>query len=107
MKKDKKTLSHVLPPIRCTELELQTIKKRAEQAQMTTSRFVRECATKRKVVMQNQPSNYDPSIAYELKRIGVNLNQIAKKMHEGSIVSTEIKSLRSKLEQTLDKVINL
>lgn len=69
----------VLPPIRCSEEERQTIRERAAAARMTQSEYLRTMAVSGRIVMKE--SKADTALIFQLQRVGVNLNQIAHTMH--------------------------
>ena len=46
----------------------------------------------------------DPKLLYELNRIGVNLNQIARKLNQNDVNSLAILSVLSEIEQELRKL---
>jgi hypothetical protein len=72
----------VLPPIRCSEEERQTIRERAAAARMTQSEYLRTMAVSGRVVMREAKA--DTALIFQLQRVGVNLNQIAHTMHAHS-----------------------
>ena len=66
--------------IRLSPREIATLRTKAEQADATVTAFVRAAALGKRVTVQ-QSTAPDFAMRDELRRIGVNLNQIAKAMN--------------------------
>ena len=67
--------------IRLTQEQYESIRERAETAQMTPSAFVRAAAMRHKVAVV--PGLKE--LTHELKSIGRNINQLAVLVHEGKV----------------------
>ena len=65
--------------IRLTEEELAKLKEKVKESGLSQQEYIKKCALNRKI--QNMDGIKE--IIPELKRVGNNLNQIAKKMNEG------------------------
>lgn len=74
MKKDNNRTANVL--IRFTQDEKDILVKRAKKAELTLSSYIRRAALNQKYI-----SKADIKTAFELRKIGVNLNQIAKHLN--------------------------
>ena len=79
-KKATEEARNVFIGVRLRADELAEIDARAERAGMNRSDYVREMALKGRVKVE-QNRRLDPATVMELKRIGVNLNQLVRKTH--------------------------
>ncbi len=73
---------------RCTEAEVTRLRRRAEQAGMSVSDFARhvlleaEAAPVLEVVQSVEAKSMGQALAEQIRRVGVNINQIAHRMNE-------------------------
>lgn len=94
----------VLPPVRCTEAERAAIAARAEAAGLTVSAYVRQASSTGRVVIRQAKADF--ALTNELRRIGVNLNQIAHAVHLASgAVPPELAAMLAQLDGLLDKAL--
>ena len=77
LKNESARLTRRLPHIRCTEDEYAAVQRRAEQAGVNLSVYVRDMALNGAVNV-TQERRLDFKTADQLRRIGVNLNQQTK-----------------------------
>lgn len=103
-KKKDQNLNKVLPPIRCTEKEKSLIVQRATQSGLSLSEYVRKMATKGKVVIRK--STMDFETVYQLKKIGVNLNQQTRALNSTGAIPYELKAVWRKLDSLLEQMVN-
>jgi hypothetical protein len=83
--------------IRVTDQELIQLKEKVKQSGLSQQEYIKRCALGRKI----QNTDGIKSIVPELKRIGNNLNQIAKHMNEGKYPSMpEVKRNQEELIKT-------
>jgi hypothetical protein len=89
--------------VRLSPVEIGQIAAKAEQAGLPTSAFVRASALGKKVIVR-ESTTPDFTTRHELRRIGVNLNQIAHALNAGTYARThELGQLIDKLDQLFDK----
>ncbi len=107
MARPKKTsaekLTRRLPHVRCTESEHAAITARAAQTGLSVSEFVRRMALDGQVVVEE--SQYDFHTVDQLRRIGINLNQLTKVANSTGEVSPALDTVCGKLETILDHFI--
>lgn len=80
------------------EDEWELIQKKAAAAKLDTTKYIKHMAFKGYII------EYDLKVLndfiYELNKIGVNINQITKKVNEtGSIHTTEIETIQEDMER--------
>ena len=102
-KADSETLSVVLPPVRCTVAEKEAIQAKAVEAGLNRSAYLREVAINGEI--KGRASQLDIEILHELRRIGVNMNQLAKRFNATGTQPAELVSTCAKLETALDKMM--
>lgn len=71
--------------IRVSEEELAQIKEKVEQSGKSQQQYIIEALTQKQIINTDGVKEILP----ELKRIGNNLNQIAKRCNEGGMLPTE------------------
>ena len=76
--------------IRLTEKEKSIIESKAKKLNMTITKFIVSSCLKDKIVIINGLDNIDT----ELRRIGNNINQLAKLANEKIITVVDLKELR-------------
>ena len=108
MARPKKNLAEkhscVLPPIRCTEAERESIKNKANKLGVSMSAYVRHISLNGKITVQK--SKYDFDLINQIRKIGVNINQQTKRLNGTGEVSPELQSLWKKLDLVLDEIIS-
>ncbi len=96
-----------LPSPRCTEAEFSAVHAKAQRANMTVTEYIRQMALHGKVTMkksQGITANFE--LVQQLKKIGTNVNQIAKNLNIfGSPATADQKRVWLKLEQVLDNLL--
>ena len=91
-----------LPPIRCTKYEYELISKLSKKSGLTVSAYLRRAAVNQNIA----PVGYDwTEVIIHLKRIGVNINQQTRKMHQINTFPDELWELWQKLSGLLDEII--
>lgn len=103
VKDDSEKLSHVLPPIRCTEDEKKLILSKSKSAGLSMSEYVRQMALSGKIVVRESSLNLDAAV--QLRKLGVNLNQQTKKLNSTGVMPVELRQLWKKLETVLDQMM--
>lgn len=102
-KNNAEKLTDRLPHIRCTETEAAVIKAQAAQAGLTVSEYARRILTEGQVIVQQ--SRYDFQTVNQLRRIGVNLNQIAKIANSTGEAPPALLTVCNKLDAVLDDIL--
>ncbi len=103
--KTKKTtkLTSVLPPVRCTEDEKKKITLRAQEAGLNLSQYIRSMALNGKITIKQSDADFDT--IFQLKKIGVNLNQHAKLINSTGALSSDLNRTLLKIEQLIDQLL--
>lgn len=102
-KKPNEKLTHRLPHIRCTEFERKEIDERAKELGMSVSDYIRKMALTGSIIVQQ--TSVDFELVNQLKRIGVNLNQIVHIANIRQQVPRRLVAIYDELEGVLDRVI--
>ncbi len=103
-KKNAEKRTERLPHLRCTKGELATISGKAAQAGMTLSDYMRTMALDGEVVVRESTTDF--ALYDQLRRIGVNINQITRRMHQsGTEVPKDLAGAWKKLEMILDHIV--
>lgn len=86
-------------------IERAQIEAKAEQAEMTLSEFLRASALESEIkVVQGRKLEFE--VEHQISRIGVNMNQIAKRLNEGgSVPPAELQEASAQLKQIFDVVL--
>jgi hypothetical protein len=93
-----------LPRTRCTAGELAAVQERAAAAGLTESAYLRQIATTGRVIVRQ--SKADAALVSQLQRIGTNINQMARAMHQtGGAVPPALPATLDVLETLLDKLM--
>lgn len=71
--------------IRISEAEAEQLRKKVEQSGMSQQEYILSCVLEKQIVNTDGIKELIP----ELKRIGNNLNQIAKRCNEGGMLPSE------------------
>ncbi len=91
-------------PIRFSKEERDSLFEQAKSFGVSLSEFVRRAALKRRLPPAPAPQ-INRDIYQELSRIGNNLNQVAKKIHEGAVsVDLELIGTLSELKGVVKSV---
>lgn len=109
MTRPKKNINQVrlkaLPRIRCTEIELEVINRRAKEAGMTQAGYVREIAISGSVMLKQ--SRADAELTFQLMKIGTNINQMTRAVHAKEFLPIEeLLNTLSQLNSVLDELIS-
>ena len=91
--------------VRATQGEAEVIRRHAQQAGLSVSRYLATLGAGHELRTQ-----YDQealaALLYQVKRIGQNVNQLTRAMHTGHVVGAEdIKAARTAVEQTSRAVV--
>ena len=90
--------------VRLTVEERATIEAKADKVGLSVSDYVRRCALSRKLP-QPPAHGIDFEAKQELRRIGVNLNQITKAMNaRGQVAPSSLASVTDQLEAIFDVI---
>lgn len=89
--------------MRYTDTEYAAISSRAERAGMTLSEYVRDMALSGKVEVHE--NRHDFQTMDQLRRIGINLNQLTKVANATGDIPPSLQTLTSKLTAFLDDFI--
>ena len=81
------------------------IKSRAKEAGLTASEYVRLSALSCEIIQKTR-TDIDFRLVYELNKIGVNLNQMAKTINAGGSVPVTLERVLKRLDDYLDKIIS-
>ncbi|MBI1358251.1 MAG: hypothetical protein GC160_28280 [Acidobacteria bacterium] len=90
--------------VRLTDEERAAIRAAASDAGLGVSEFVRRAALDRRVVVRSQ-SAYGMALASQLRRIGVNLNQLMPIAHLDGEIPPELLQVAKKIERLLDRIL--
>ena len=93
------------PTVRCTERELADLHAKSKRSQMTLSEFIRQTSLTSKIVIKKATNPLNFELIGELNKLGVNLNQIAKKANAKGEISKSIISLNKKIESVVDRIL--
>lgn len=80
---------------RVTSRERDIINKKAMSCNKTISMYLRDCALENEIKIVNGADN----VAEELKRIGNNINQIARGVNSGYITAVNLTETREELKE--------
>ena len=90
---------------RMTPVERMQIEHHAIEAGLSASEYVRMQALRGQVVVQKK-RGLDPAVFDELRRIGVNLNQLARRANQTGRISAGLTAALASLEQILVRDID-
>ncbi len=82
------------------------IRAKARTANLSVSEYVRRMAVDGQIVARQQ-SAYGMALASQLKRIGVNLNQLTHLANSNGEMPPELARLCGRIEVLLDRVVEL
>lgn len=103
-KNDAERLNRRLPAPRCTEEEYASVQAKAAQTGVSVSEYLRRMALSGKVVVRQSQADFD--LIYQLKKIGVNINQQTRRLHEEGEVPDELRHLWAKLDAALNTLFD-
>ena len=86
--------------IRLTPEQYESIRARAETAQMTPSAYIRAAAMRHRVVVVDGLKE----LTHELKGLGRNLNQLTMLAHQGRFTAPDLHSMIQTLGRVYDKL---
>ena len=90
-------------PFRVTEKELQEIDKRAAKAKLDRTNYLITCALNKKITVLE---DLKPLLS-ELKRIGNNLNQLAKLSNMGQIETVDLYETRAAMDALYSEIFRI
>lgn len=102
-KKTDERLSRRLPTTQCTAEDLAVIRANAARAGMSVTSFIRHMARHGEVVVQESP--YDFHTIDQLRRIGINLNQLTKVANATGDIPPALQTACNKLDTILDRFL--
>ena len=86
-------------------VERRTIKERADAAALSTSAYIRRRAVSDPVPITQPRRRLGAAEFREVRRIGVNLNQIARALNRGEMAPTKTPRLLERLAGILERLI--
>lgn len=86
--------------VRVSELELEAMKKKAFSLQLTVSQMIRD-TLRLPIRKVNQPSL---KLLWEINKIGLNLNQIARKVNHNSLVDEAVFVALQTIKKSLEQI---
>ena len=94
-------------PIRVSEKELETIERKADKCGLNREAYLRECALG--VPLKEQPSADLKEVISQLRRIGINIQQVAVKANTSGLIDeplyrqnyTELQSVIGKIMEVI------
>lgn len=89
--------------IRVSPIERAKIEAKADQANLVMSEYLRAIALKPRVTIK-QTRDLDFATREELRRVGVNLNQIAKAMNAGQGLPVSLSQTTEKMDAIFDVI---
>ena len=107
MTENTKDIRNKIVKFRLSETEYNELKDKAKALDMTIASYVRQsCDTcKVNIIIKHQTKNSDlTDLIYEIKKIGVNINQIAHRLNSGDSLDA---SLKTSLETMLSHLTEL
>ena len=107
MTENTKDIRNKIVKFRLSETEYNELKEKAKALDMTIASYVRQsCDTcKVNIIIKHQTKNSDlTDLIYEIKKIGVNINQIAHRLNSGDNLDA---SLKTSLETMLSHLTEL
>lgn len=101
-KSDCDNLSQLIK-FRCTKKDRETIINNAKSAGLSLSEFVRIMALSGSVIIKQSDADFET--VYQLKKLGVNLNQHAKLINSTGNISSELRRTLAKIEALIDQLL--
>ncbi|WP_088243608.1 plasmid mobilization protein [Calothrix rhizosoleniae] len=101
-KQDKRT--ERLPSLRMTPKELEDVKAAAANVNQPVSQYARGMILNGQIVAGGV-EEVDPALVLELKRIGTNLNQAVKKLHQTGVPNPMLEDSAKQLNAFMDQLI--
>lgn len=87
--------------VNLSDEELKTVEKKANKANMTIPEYLRTSAIKTTI---KEPDKDYSNLAFQLAKIGSNLNQITKRVHESRKFKKEDKSFFNSLYRKFEEL---
>ncbi|MBW4433180.1 MAG: MobC family plasmid mobilization relaxosome protein [Pelatocladus maniniholoensis HA4357-MV3] len=101
-KRDDGVVRKITHPVRFAADEYEQLKKKAYEARVSITEFIRRAALRRRVVEPPPPPQLNWKLYEELNAIGVNLNQIAKATNRavksGQEVNIDVEQLQNLMQ---------
>lgn len=86
------------------ENELEKIEKKIEKSKLTKSDYLRKCSLEKEIFVIEGLKE----LALEVSRIGNNINQLTKTVHQGLISDTgELKKLELEYKKVFKKILEI
>lgn len=101
--RDKRT--ERLPALRMTPQELAATKQTANDAGLPLTTFARDMVLNGRIVLGGEIA-IDPALVLELKRIGVNLNQIARVANSTGDIPPGLSAVCERVNQVMDRLVD-
>jgi hypothetical protein len=92
--------------VRLTDEDQARIRANAQKAGLRLSEYVRRVAVDGQVVVRRETA-YGMSLAFQLRKIGVNLNQLARAANSNGEIPPELAQLCGRMEILLDSVVEM
>jgi len=89
--------------VRCTSKEKETIALKADQLGLSVSEYIRHVALGRSVKIQEPKYGFE--LTQQVRKLGVNINQIARHFNSTHVMPEDFKRVLPKLEILLDKLL--
>ena len=91
--------------VRLSDEEYQKYIEQVEKSNLTQNEFFVKCITKKKIIVVDGLKE----TLTELKKIGVNLNQISKNLNSGIFQNAdkELKAIKEEFAKVSDKIIDI
>lgn len=93
-------------PIRVSEKELETIERKADKCGLSREAYLRECALD--VPLKEQPSDDMKEVISQLRRIGVNIHQVAVKANTLGLIDAPLyRRNYTELQSVIGKIMEM
>lgn len=93
-----------MPSIRMTPPEMATVKARAARSGLPLTTYARDMILNGQVI-ERIGGQHDPALMLELGRIGTNLNQAVKKLHQTGVPNPMLEDSAKQLNALMDQLI--
>jgi uncharacterized protein (DUF1778 family) len=88
--------------IRLTAEEKESLKKKAEQANLSMTDYLLRCSSRKKIRVVNMSK-----VIVEMKRVGNNLNQITRKINAGDFKSYNFEKVIEEQRKIYDLLLSI
>jgi len=91
--------------VRVTNEELEYLQKKAEGKELSISRYLVECGLTSDKILNSQQREILERAMFHVRKVGVNLNQIAKVLNQGGeIAGQELRQTLKQQTQALEEL---